>query len=427
MTPRLGRITLVLAALLAPVGCGSETQQAKPDPSASAASTPEDSLLGGKLAKLGKNAPSSAAVDADQPPANGVFAPGLADKAHKKGAAPVIKMFDEGAEPRLSLFASPPDREKLTVTVLLSSQGNPQIPLVFGLSILPPGETPPDEAAKPAPSKKGPTSPAATAKSAPSADVAATSAPKIDLPPDADRRLVAHVTSIGVAGVEADELPKKMLETIQALKGATVSFTVTKTGVTGFSHAAAPDAAERTSDLHLGALEEALSGLYTAAPDKPVGEGAYWMVTDRRTSFGSDVVRYRVYKVQKVEGDSAVISIDVRQYSADEARPSIVAVDGDQQNVVLGKYQGGGRGGLEAAPKSRWPAGGAIQLKVAAEIVPGDQKDNPQAPRGAISFELAAQVGELEVGAAPPGAPPGRPGAPPPGAPAPPPTGKRQP
>jgi hypothetical protein len=398
-----GKVALLLPLLLS-VGCGETKQQAAPDASASAAATDIDPALDSRLANalksVGKPSGSAPPASADQPPASGVFEPGLADKALAKGAPPKIQIFGDGNDPKIVLHAAAPEVEKLTVTVIQASQGNPDIPLVYSLLIGPPDKVS-AQADKPKDDK--------AAKPKPAGSAAASVAPAAsDAPSGSPSSMVALVQGITVAGVDKDELPKKLLEQVAALKGARVSFTVTPTGLTGFSHPQLADGEGAGAyDNHLSALEESLSALYTPAPDRPVGEGAYWMVTDRRTSFGSDVIRYRVFTVKAVEGDNAAIAIDVRQYAADESRPSIVAVE-NQQTVVVARYAAGGKGGIVLAPKSRWAQAGKVQLQVGADLVPSESKSDPQAPRGQVKFELAAQVGELDpsqLGGQPGGAP----------------------
>ena len=402
------RVALLLPLVFA-VACGENKPQAAPDASASAARSDVDPALDSRLANalksVGKPSGSAPPSSADQPPATGVFEPGLADKAIAKGAPPKIQMFGDGNDPKIVLHAAPAEVEKVTVTVIQASQGNPDIPLVYSLLIGPPDKVDAQSKAK--------DDKAASAK--PAASAAASAAPAAP-PSSGTQAMVALVTGITVAGVDKDELPKKLLEQVGALKGARVAFTLSPTGLSGFSHVPLAADAEGAGayDNHLWALEESLSALYTPAPDRPVGEGAYWMVTDRRTSFGSDVVRYRVFTVKAVEGDNAALAIDARQYAADESRPSIVAVEG-QQNVVVARYAGGGKGGIVLAPKSRWAQAGKVQLQVAADLVPSEAKNDPQAPRGQVKFELAAQVGELDPSQLGGGSPrpnpgPGKPG-----------------
>jgi len=401
-----------LLLVLLPLGCGS-SDQATPAPSASAVvDQGADPLLDGKLADALKsvNKPGMAPPAAsNQPPPHGVFEPGMADKAFAPNAAPTITVLDDGKDPKLQLLANLPEVEKLTMTIVVASQGNPPIPLVFDMLI---GDA--DKvAAAGKPKAAAPTAP----KEASSADAAAAPPPAAN----ANHAMAALVQNVSVAGIGKEELPKKILDQFESLKGVTLSFTATPAGLTNFSHVMPKGSEEAKGgfDMHIDGLEEALSAMYTPGPDRPVGEGAYWMLTDRRTSFGSDVIRYRVFTVKQVDGDHALVSIQVSQYAASDARPTIVAVQGSDA-VSMAAYQAQGQGGLELVPGSRWGKQGGIKLAVGADLVPTDQKDDPQAPHGKVQFQLAGQIGIMDLsdaGGAPGGPNGGAPGGPNGGAP----------
>ncbi len=394
----LSRTTpLVLSSLLF-IGCPEEKNPATAEASASAGDG--QAQLGGRVDEAVKGLATASAGQGDpnQPPPGGIFAPGVADRALAPGAPPRVQILGEGEDPKIVLGASVPrGKERVNLLVQAALMGKAILPpLVFQLDVGPPtadpapGDKGPEPDKKAAPDKK----PAPGPGAAPSAAVAADLGP----PPPGDHPLVATIVGVVIPGV--DEPPKEVAELFDAMKGATFKFTMTKTGPTGFSRAFAKQGDPKllqSLDLELGAVEDALTGLYTPAPDKPVGEGAYWMVVDRRTTFGMEVVRYRVFTVKDITGDQAELSIQVKQYAVNE-RSSIAELS-RMENPVMVEYDAVGDGTSLVGPGSRFPTAGQYKTEISTTITPGQAKGNPQAPKGELGFQLVAQMGPIEVAA----------------------------
>src|SRR5262249_21789066 len=133
--------------------------------------------------------------------------------------------------------------------------------------------------------------------------------------PPADTRVVAKVAGAALAKTQPGSIPREVAGEVAKLKGSTIQFTVGRNGVVGeFKSQLSKDASPQLASM-LDGLADGLSALWTPVPDKPVGSGAYWITTDRATSLGIDVLRYRVFRVQKVQGDTASVTIDTRQYA----------------------------------------------------------------------------------------------------------------
>ncbi len=295
-------------------GCGEN----KPEivSSASASSSADKSHLGGgKLAKAVHAAESASLANSAkaglQPPPTGIFAPGEADKALPSGTPAKIDLMDDGAEPRVVLRHKPPtDDLKLPLAISLTMGGHAVLPpFRVGLVIGPEkhGDDAPKDKDKDKDNKKTPPKSASSAQ----ASSSASAAPAPSLPPltIAGPRIAAVIDDMKLEGSD-EAMPKELV----AFKGSAVSFTLTDTGPVEFRQVLAPGADPKL-DFVLRAVEECLSALYVAAPDKPVGEGGYYIVADREMSLGVDVVRYRVFKVVKVLGDTAILSLDEKQYA----------------------------------------------------------------------------------------------------------------
>lgn len=393
-----------LCAALA--GCEEPVPNARPAGSADAAKSAglDSPAAGGKMKEAAKTLEGhglSAEELAKQPPPDGIFPDGVADKAHAPGAAPLLEMVNAGEEPRIQLHAATPEPQLIGLNLQLSIQGRPAQRFVF-VEIAPPEaagqqlekltqelkkelekaeaqQKEPEKGAKPKPpAPAGSASASASAGPAPNAPPA----PMPTLAPGADRPLVATLVDFSPDG----EMGKGI--------NATIQFTLTKAGATGFKRSSkivATDPQQAASDdFLLGSIEELLLGLYTGVPDKPVGAKAMWTVTDRRTSFGSDVVRYRLFQVEKVEGDEMALQVIFRQYAASDG--NALLKDGE---IVFGAYGFEGGGKLQVSPKALLPKNAMLQVAMKAQRVPKDKKNDPSVP--GEPFEVDAMVRVIDT------------------------------
>jgi hypothetical protein len=394
-TALLGILTLVVACEQPPVPKADDAGVAD-----GGAKAPGMEQLGDVAKQLGATDLSPEEL-AKQPPVGGIFAPGVADRAHAPGAAPSLSMIGEGDEPRIALHAAafePGQILGMQLDVKIQGQSLPGHPHIVMLEVAPPTTDP----AKDTP--KDPKAPKAPAPSG-SASASASAAPAVpEPPPGADRPLTVMVTGLSPQG-QPDDFRAVLL------------FTMTKSGPTDFKRKLMGGDASTTNpekamvhDLELSAIEELLTALYTPAPPQPVGEKAMWMVTDRRSSFGSDVVRYRAFTVTKVDGDHAVLSLDIRQYAANGDSALV------PEEFTMGSYNSLGKGQLDVAPRLHFPKSGRVKVVVSSQMVPVKMKDTPNAPGKPLSFEVQAQIGELQL-QKPDGTPAGKPGEQPPGKP----------
>lgn len=401
----LSRTSALALVLFFSFGCDSGQKKATPDaPSGSASADQnahlEDGRLGAALNKASSATAGSATLN--QPPPNGIFAPGVADKLFPASAAPKLELFDEGIEPRVKLHASGFDQvQKMSMNLRIQLQDKDLLPpLVFNVEIAPPGVTvittdkPEGKDGKDKKAGAKGAAPAASAATSAAASAGPAVPPPAELPAGADRPLVATVTGVSVAGMDAKNVPPQFQELIDVMRGATISFTLTKTGPAAFTRKFAKQADQeilQLLDLEFGTMEDTLSGMYTAAPDKPVGENGYWMVTDRRSSFGSDVIRYRVFKVVKVEGDHPIIEITQKQYAAEEK--STLIASSDMPDAVMGTYQANGKGLIEIAPRNYWPRNARLQMAIGAAVLPSQAKGNPNMKGVPVNFEIDVALG----------------------------------
>lgn len=378
--PRFVRWCLV-AASLAAVSCGSDD---KPKPAdAGAPEMGKEPVVGGKLgaAIASAAAQSTAAPTAtakakqggDQPPENGVFAAGEAEKHQAKDAPPKVDVMSDGEGTKVQLAYKVDGPEVKTTIQTSLRMGQARLPpLDLALSIKPDKDAnkEKDKGDKP--------------KDKPAADAAGT-------PP---AHLVATITGATLAGAQG--APKDAVDEIAKLKGATIRYDLAANGGTSHFAIELPKGAKEGLRAVVESLASAISLLTVALPPKPVGAGAYWIAAERAMGdAGLDVVRFRVFKVLKIEGDTVTLSMDTRQYSADQ----VVKLQDETgpQELALNAFESKGAGTLV------WKADGFVATKgdftqdMQARVSPPGQpaQQGPQQQQGGLMLQsqLKASVG----------------------------------
>jgi hypothetical protein len=321
----------------APRDTDQQSDAAAPNVKAPADDEPD---LAKAVAAVEAPAPGSAA---DGPPQFGIFGPGQADKALPKGVPATLTLGSDGAEPRVQLGPLPKAGTKRAGTITIASQSDPQqgpIPIAFALSI----EV-----------QKG--------KSEGDAGAAA------------PLQVAAKV--IG-ATINAPGVPPDLAAAIAKLKGARVDYQIGTDGVGSHFHFQVPkglDAAFRDS---LQGLSDTLALLTLPFPPKPVGLGAYWMVTSRDTVIGLDVVSYRLVKVEKVEGSSVEVSLSAKRYAASPA----FDVEGlpPEAPHTMGEFRAGAEGKLSLSAGETFAKSGELESLLGAALGPA-VAPTPGAPK----------------------------------------------
>jgi hypothetical protein len=320
--PSLFASALVVAAVVGAAACGGGEKTEASDAGAASAESKQPTL-GGKLGAAvaaaeasarsqrgpgGARTPNGAAsanAGGDGPPESGVFPPGRADHDAPPNAAPKVELFGDGTEPRLQLAYDKFDDQKMALSV--SVRVGPQ-------SVLPSVDLDLEVRADKKGDKKDKKDDGKKDKKDKKDDG------KKDKPaePEAEgAKLAMKVANATLSKEQLGNVPKEVGEAIGKLKGSELRFVLTPDGrVANMGAALGKDAAAEL-EVVLRSLGESMSIAIAPLPKKPVGVGGYWMVSDRTmTSRGMDVVRYRVFKVEKVDGQKAILSVDTREYAA---------------------------------------------------------------------------------------------------------------
>lgn len=363
---------VALAGLVA--GCDGDKGKAQVAGDAGALDAgPPQPVLGGELAAELAAAASGAPPErpapgggaADGPPANGVFSLQAALAALPKDVPYKIEVIDEGSEPkaRLAPKIDPKAEQKLNITLGLRMGGPQGLPnLDLGVSF---------KAEKPADGPKD---------AAPAAGAAPT-------------KVIAKVTSATLASMSIGGPPKELGDALAKLKGSALRYDLSPANVVSNQRPELAKDADPGLQPIIAALGEAIALLTPPLPDKPVGAGAYWMVTDRAVVSGAQlpVLRYRVFKIEKVEGDVVSFSVDTRQY-AEGADLKLPGPNGDV-TLTIDRIESSGKGSLAWSPPSLAPATADASQRLQALLVPPGASGQPGAQRSVAQVELSAKFG----------------------------------
>lgn len=357
VAPRVGAASLLLVAALA--GCNEEkrttTSDAKPIESNSAP------VLGGKLGQAVAAAQSAAPMQPadkpkDGPPETGIFAAGGADAAQPLNAPPKLQLMNEGSEPKLPLAYAVSTGAERKATVLLQVRAAQSAITPLTVALVFKSEKPKDDKT------------AAKDKDKP--------AEPVGLPV---KVTLAEVKSLRGGSVGGD---------LENFKDVVIKYRLQPNGVPTALNVEYPKKSSEAIELMTSALIDVVLGLTVPLPDKPVGQGAYWMVSDRAHSSGVDVVRYRVAKVTKIEGKEATLSIDVRQYAVNPtfALPGMPK----EIQVSLEKYDSMGKGEATLGADAFLPGKGQFNVAMSSELSSPQQQAPGQ--RLAIQTDVRAAL-----------------------------------
>ena len=278
----------------------------------------------------------------DGPPPTGIFAPGAADKAMAKGSSPTLTLGSDGSPPRVQLGPAPKPGSKRSGSIEIATQSDPRqgaIPISLALTI---------EAQKP------------------KADADA-GAPGVT-------QMVAKVTG---ATINAPGVPAEIASSVAKLKGSHVDYQVSPDGGGSNFRFDASKGADPAFRDAVHSLSDTLTVLTLPFPSKPVGVGAYWMVTTRDVVMGLDVVTYRLVKVEKVEGTSVAISLNTKRYAASPSF-DIEGLPPEAPHSMV-EFHAGGDGKFTIAAGDAFPKEGQLDSMIAAALGAPDPKTKQSA------------------------------------------------
>jgi hypothetical protein len=339
-------LSLVGLASALSLGCEKPESHRDDTPSASDAGkskvATDEPDLANAVEAVAAARPGGADSNPNGPPASGIFLPGAADKAMAKGAAPTITLGDDGTAPRIQLGPAARPGTKRSGSIEVATQSDPRqgaIPISLGLTL---------EAQKPKTDAEA-GAPGAT-------------------------QMVAKVTG---ASINAPGVPADIAAGVAKLKGSHVDYQVTPEGAGSNFRFDATKGVDPAFREAVQSLSDALMMLALPFPSKPVGVGAYWMVTTRDSVMGLDVVSYRLVKVEKIEGTLATLSLSTKRYATSSAFDMEGLPPDAPRNMA--EFHAETSGSLTVAAGDSFAKGGQLESVMAAALGAPDPKTKQRA------------------------------------------------
>jgi hypothetical protein len=351
-------VGLWLAALsgmaLCSAGCDEKKAATAEAPSAEAgAATDKYATADPKLAKALQAAASAASAGGDKgPPPEGIFAPGVADARHPKGAPTTFEVVSDGAEPRVTLAPQgdgPPTGWYGPAVLQLMTQAGPRVvlPVDFGLA-LGPGKK--DEGG-------------------------------------ADW-LVADVKKTALGKEQMSELPPGTDKEVSALAGVSIQIKVTPDGRASEIRPQLGKAAQSDLARIVNDASEALLFATVPLPAKPVGVGAQWIAETRMPLTGLDTVVYRAYRVKDAGPDRVRLSLDAKAYAAGKE----VHLQGVPAGATLEQFEAQISGEIELVRGEALARKSQLQERVILVLAPAGGAPPPQVPGQPGGGMMTAQL-----------------------------------
>jgi hypothetical protein len=361
---------IALFAVLVGVGCEEKKPSTEVARTDAGAGTDKYATADPKLAKALQAAASASASAGNGPPPEGIFAEGVADQRHPRGAPTTVSIVTDGSDPRVSLQSSAADASSDArpttfgrAEIELAMQNGPRngIVLDFGLSLGP--------------------------------------AKKDDGGPD---WLLAEVRKAVPSDRQMGQLPPGTDKDIASLNGTVIRVKWTPDGRESELDVQPAKSAHAELERFAMGAAEVLVFTTVPLPPKPVGVGAQWIAESRIPLAGLDVLAYRAYRVTAIEGDRVRLALNVKAYAAntevklqgvpkgatlqqfdaqsqgelDLVRGEVMARKSDIQQRVVMVFQAAGGAGATGAPGGAQPAppGSMLsaQLQSEATMVRGE-------------------------------------------------------
>ncbi len=321
-----------------------------------------------KLAKAVESASKSPAQSSQAtggPPESGIFAPGRADAELAAAAPPKVVMGAPGNAPRIVLARQPTKAGKwpASLRLRLSAGQGGMPPLNLALSL---------EVAKPqAPAPQN------------TADAGVAPAPV---------KVVAKVLSVDSTELGM-ALPEEVRKELDKLKGSAIRFDVAGDGgARNFETVLASGANPGLEDVLRGGVD-VLALMLVAMPVEPIGAGGYFMVTSRDHEAASDVVTYRMVRVESATDTHAALSMTTRRYAVTNR---VELPQASPQPLELERYESQGQGNIEIELGQPFPKSAQVTHQLGALLggppgaTPGQQLRMQSSTHGQLTLNLPA-------------------------------------
>jgi len=360
MSRRAEILFALMALQLGALGCDDASKTPARDAGAADA-RPNEAVMDKNIVNAVQSAraqSSGSAAVVDGPPPTGVFEPGKADLAHAPGAPIKVTVYEKGSEPRVvvrpKLDLDKPQILTVTVTNRMGQQVRPNVDYTLSVKV-----TSPEDEAKKEGEGEAP------------ADAGTPGAPK-------ERTISFTMKKVAPSRQQPGQLPPSLEKAVAQLEGSRITAKLAPDGSISDEQVKLAEKADPALRELLSPLLEVLGLFFSPWPAEPVGEGGYWIATDRTTAAGMGVVRYRITKVEKLEGNQAAFSVDLRLWAAGAG------------SVPLGTPPGFKAMSFNAVGKAAWVRNIGDLLPIAGQIKApiSIQLGNPQNPQQVVPVQL---------------------------------------
>jgi hypothetical protein len=357
---------LLMASWPLIAACDTASQQesrSRPpvEPSAQpSASAPRSNAADNELAEVVEKAAQELAQPlepdpgAGGPPPNGILGPERAQREAASGSVPKLTLATPGSEPRVNLAPNRvADKQPGQIEMAVRTGPRAALPtVVFRLEAL-----------------------------APKAEADATG-------------LVLDVLSADLGAQQPGQIPESTAQSIKKLKGTRFGATLRNNALVGALRFERAKAAAADLDLLLTTATDALTSVVASLPEEPVGKGATWMVSSRETFMGTDVVAYRLFRVEEVSAEGVIVNLDTKRYMAGGA----LALPGIVDNEVL-QFEATDEAQFRFVPGQRLPVEGQLLQQLSSVLSSGGNQTPVQLEARAL-FAFPARSGAGSTGPA---------------------------
>jgi hypothetical protein len=132
-------------------------------------------------------------------------------------------------------------------------------------------------------------------------------------------------------------------------------------------------------------LSDSLSLLTIPYPEKPLGAGAFFMVTSRDDYLGLDQVTNRMIKVKEVTAQGATLDVSTKRYAANRSFDFPGLPPNIDRN--LGEFQATSDGTVQYPLGALLPTQGEVSSVLAAQLGAKDVKQ-----KAVLQFQTRAQL-----------------------------------
>ena len=284
-------------------------------------------------------APAPGGPDVNLPrPASGVLPPGAADKVLAVGAQPIVKVLDQGAEPR----------SDLSYALVKGTSQKMVMAMDMAVGVKTKGQTMPQT---PMPRMTMTFDTSATDKNG-----------------AGEFRIDSHLiaTSVDPSGGQQEQMARALRPQIDAMKGLGMAYWVSPKGRVHDVKLDMPPSVPAAAQQIMNGMSQSFESMVTPLPANPVGVGARWQVVSRLNTGGADILQSAIYTLKARAGNRATLDVTILQLAANDTIHTAQMPAG--MSAKVRSFNSGGSGTTQVDLKSVAPESGTMSLRTGMNI-----------------------------------------------------------